>query len=336
MPLSTKEEKVSELKKVWKTCFEDVDEYIELVFKSFYKEEYLLFKEIDNKIAVSLYLFPFALRFLGEEEKVAYLCGACTLPEYRKMGEMGILIRKAVRKLYNEDIPFCALIPSNEKLFGYYAHFGFSTVYKGKIVNVVGNAKESSFRFEEINNAEILSELYEKTIGKKEFAIKKTKEYFEFLLKDYEIMKTANVFSVSKDKKMIGYFFCNSSPKGVFIREIGLEEKHYNEFFSSANQFFNKEITIYIQADIKDETVNMGMLRIINLPSVLEKWAKANPEEKMLISVKDDIIAENNGTFKIENGLLSKTNQIAETELDISEIPKLLIKEEPFLNLLIN
>lgn len=336
MSLITKEEKVSELKKVWKTCFEDVDEYIELVFKSFYKEEYLLSKEIDNKIAVSLYLFPFVLRFLGKEEKVAYLCGACTLPEYRKMGEMGILIKKALKKLRNEDVPFCALIPSTEKLFDYYSRFGFSAVYKGKTVNIKDNFKESSIRFEEINNAEILSAVYKKTIGKKEFSIKKTKEYFEFLLKDYEIMKTARVFSIIKDHKIIGYFFSNMNEKRVLIREIALDEKYYDEFFSSAKQFFKKEITAYLQSENNNETVNMGMLRIINLPTVLEKWAKANPQEKILIKVRDDIITENNGTYKIENGMLSKTNQIAEKELDINEIPNLLVKDEPFLNLMIN
>jgi len=336
MPLITNEEKISELKKVWKTCFEDLDEYIDLVFKSFYKEEYLLYKEIDNKIAASLYLFPFTLRFFGKEEKVAYLCGACTLPEFRKKGEMGVLINQAVRKLYNEDIPFCSLIPSSETLFDYYERFGFSTVYKGKIANLKGNLKEGSFRFEEINNAEILSELYEKTIGQKEFSIKKTKEYFDFLLKDYEIMKTAQVFSIIKDKKIIGYFFSNRSEKSILIREIALDEKYYNGFFSSAKQFFNKEITIYLPAEHNAENVKMGMLRIINLPFVLEKWAKANPQKKMLLAVKDEIIAENNGTYKIENGMLSKTNQKTDSVLDISEIPNLLVKDEPFLNLMIN
>jgi predicted acetyltransferase len=339
MSIITKEEKITELKKVWKTCFEDLDEYIELVFESFYKEEYLLFKEIDEKIAASLYLFPFTLRYLGKEEKVAYLCGACTLPEFRNRGEMGKLINSALKKLYDDGIPFCALIPSSEKLFDYYGRFGFSTIYKAKTVKVNGNFRESNIGFEEINNATMLSELYAKTIGKKEFAIKKTKEYFEFLLKDYDIMKSAKVFSVLKDKKIVGYFFCEINQNRVLIREVALHDLDNEEFFSALKANFNKEIIVYMLLEengVNGETVKMGMLRIINLTYVLSKWAKVNPQEKMLVAVKDDIISENNGTYKIENGLLSKTNQKADLELDISQIPNLLMKDEPFLNLMIN
>ena len=112
---------VKKLKKLWLSCFSEREEAAESFFKRNIDTCHGYCACDDNKIIAALYLIDCAL--CGR--KAHYLCGAATLPDYRKKGVMSELIEFALADAAERGDSYSALLPANEKLYGYYAARGY-------------------------------------------------------------------------------------------------------------------------------------------------------------------------------------------------------------------
>lgn len=114
-------EDVKNLKKLWLSCFSEREDAAELFFKR-NSATYNGYCACDgSQIISALYLIDCTL--CGK--KAHYLCGAATLPEYRRRGIMSDLIEFALTDAEARGDCFSALLPANEKLYGYYAGRGY-------------------------------------------------------------------------------------------------------------------------------------------------------------------------------------------------------------------
>ncbi len=122
------------VRQMWKICFGDSDEFLDIHFTYKYKNENtLIYFEGDIAVA-SLQMLPYTITFYQEKVPFAYLAGLCTLPEYRKRGYMDKLIRKAHRILVDRNIPLSILIPAEDWLFHFYEKYGYEQVFEqGKV-----------------------------------------------------------------------------------------------------------------------------------------------------------------------------------------------------------
>ena len=68
---------------LWRTSFDDSEEFIKLFFDRVYKKENALFIEKDGKIVSALQMLPYVMTYYGKEISVNYIYGACTLPSER-------------------------------------------------------------------------------------------------------------------------------------------------------------------------------------------------------------------------------------------------------------
>ena len=117
------------VRKMWKTCFGDSDEYMEIYFREKYRNENTLVYFDDNQAVASLQMLPYIFTFHQTEIPIAYFSGLCTLPEARKKGFMAALIRKAFEVLQQRQIPLAVLVPQEEWLLGFYDKFGFAQTF---------------------------------------------------------------------------------------------------------------------------------------------------------------------------------------------------------------
>ncbi len=123
------EETKLQVRQMWKICFEDTDEFLDVLFKYKYRNENtLIYFEGDVAVA-SLQMLPYAITFCGETIPFAYMAGLCTLPEYRNRGYMPVLIDKAHEILAQRNIPLAILIPAEDWLYKYYERFGYTQVF---------------------------------------------------------------------------------------------------------------------------------------------------------------------------------------------------------------
>ncbi len=173
----------NEVRKMWKACFHDSDEFMELYFSDVYQNDNTLIYFENGQAAASLQMLPYKFTFCGAEIPVSYISGACTYPEYRNRGYMGKLLSAAFEKMRERNIPLSILIPAEKWLYGYYARYGYEKVFEedSQIIPIKqilddahGNIDQAYREFDRIYRS-------------KDFCIRKTKEQFRAIIQDAEL-----------------------------------------------------------------------------------------------------------------------------------------------------
>ncbi len=120
----------SEFLSLYLSCFtEDDRETAVLIFDNLLSKELLLFEERNGRIASMLSLIECTLFFKGSPKKAYYLYAACTAPEYRGLGLMGSLLKKAEKTAKKNGICGILLKPAEASLFDFYKNFGYKTLF---------------------------------------------------------------------------------------------------------------------------------------------------------------------------------------------------------------
>lgn len=111
---------------LWNEVFGDTYGYINRIFKEEYKNDIICFGEKDDeKVVSAFYLLKNSLRFEGRIYNGFYLYSAATLPQYRKRGLMGKLIKEAQGYCEEQGCDYISLVPAEDELYNYYEKFGF-------------------------------------------------------------------------------------------------------------------------------------------------------------------------------------------------------------------
>lgn len=169
------------VKQMWKVCFEDTDEFIELIFTQKYKPENTLVY-FENDVAVaSLQMHSYTISFYGEEIPFAYLAGLCTLSEYRNKGYMAQLINKAHQILEERNIPLAILIPAEDWLFRFYEKFDYEQVFDKSEKPIYPLNKI----IEENPNIESAYSFFDSLYRDKDFCVQKSLEDFKTIVEEY-------------------------------------------------------------------------------------------------------------------------------------------------------
>ncbi len=150
MLVTADEKMVPELKKLWKICFGDSDEYIDNFFKKAYAPERTLVSVIDNAVAGAAYLFPCKIG----GKRGSYLYAGGVFPEFRRRGLYEEMMHEWSQWCQKRGIiPF--LKPADDRLWDYYERIGFSEFIGGRRV-VIENGGDSVCRIEKTGAAEFI------------------------------------------------------------------------------------------------------------------------------------------------------------------------------------
>ena len=114
---------------MWKICFGDFKPYLDIYFREKYSNENTLVYFEGDKAVASLQLLPYQFSYCGTEIPVAYISGACTLPEARKKGYMDALLKRTFQELEKRNIPLTILVPEEAWLLGFYNKFGYAQTF---------------------------------------------------------------------------------------------------------------------------------------------------------------------------------------------------------------
>ena len=119
----------SQLIDLWRTSFNDSEEFIKLFFDRVYKKENALFIKKDGKIVSALQMLPYVMTYYGTEISVNYIYGACTHPSERGQGLMRQLIQEAFEVMENRKVALTVIIPADPWLFDYYRDLGYTEAF---------------------------------------------------------------------------------------------------------------------------------------------------------------------------------------------------------------
>lgn len=115
----------TQLMELWKKTFHDSDEYISLVFDSYFDSEMVEYEEREGKIIAALLAIPYLFGKESHGVKGVYLCGLATYPQYRGEGIMTQLLERISNRMEKKGYSFLFLIPAEHGLVRYYEDRGF-------------------------------------------------------------------------------------------------------------------------------------------------------------------------------------------------------------------
>ena len=123
----------SQMMQLWKDTFGDSDEYISIIFDSYFNPDLIEYQE-ENGIIVSAMIgipYDFQMSGYGCAKTVSglYLCGLATRPEARGKGIVTKLMNRIWRRARRMGYAFSFLIPASENLRKFYYDRGMSDAF---------------------------------------------------------------------------------------------------------------------------------------------------------------------------------------------------------------
>lgn len=199
------------VRNMWKECFGDNDEFLDLHFLHKYKHENTLVFFDDNKVAASLQMFPYEISFWGRKVPFYYLAGLCTLPQYRQKGYMAQLMHEAHKIMGERNIPLSILVPAEEWLFGFYNKFGYEQVFESDDKPIA--LKEL---LENHTTIETAYEYFDLVVQNKDFYVQKSFDDFKVIIEEAEMDAFPLKYNLSAMARIIDLDFLiglyNQSP----------------------------------------------------------------------------------------------------------------------------
>jgi predicted acetyltransferase len=170
------------VRRMWKICFDDTDEFLDILSAYKYKNENTLIYFEEGKAVASLQMLPYTINFYRQEIPFAYLAGLCTLPGYREKGYMSRLIHEAHRVLSERNIPLSILIPAEEWLYGFYEKYGYEQVFdKGEELIPLKQILETY-----PGNIPKAYQAFDELFRFRDFCIQKNEKDFEAIAEEYK------------------------------------------------------------------------------------------------------------------------------------------------------
>lgn len=169
------------VRRMWKICFGDTDEFIDLFFSRQYKHgNTLIYFEGDEAVA-SLQMIPYTITFYGAEIPFVYLAGLCTLPEHRNKGYMGMLIKESHKILKERGVSLAILVPAEDWLFGFYEKYGYEKVFDRSEEPICSLSK----LLQESPDLETAYAKFDNMFRNKDFCVQKSFQDFETIVEEY-------------------------------------------------------------------------------------------------------------------------------------------------------
>lgn len=332
------------VKALWRLCFNDSEEFIDIYFRLRYNNEVNITIESGEEVISALQMLPYPMTFCHKTIQTAYISGACTHPDYRGNGVMRELLRQTFARMWQRDIPVSTLIPAEPWLFDYYARFGYAPVfhYSEKKVNgetlapVTGTLVIHTTLFNEKHY-----QYLNRKFGEHTCCVQHTSDDYKVILETLELSRDY-VYVVLQNDRVSGLAVAWKTEEGITVdtllaENIACEQALLYHIYKVTKQ---KEITIRTPPVHKNKTYPLGMARIVHAQRVLQLYAAAHPNTKIEFELFDKQLSANNGHYRIGNGCCVKGGEnhlSAPIRLTIGELSeKIFTPCQPYMSLMLN
>lgn len=169
------------VRQMWKTCFGDTEEFMDIYFHNKYRNENTLIYFEGDKAVASLQMLSYTISFYREIIPFAYLTGLCTLPEYRKQGYMSDLIKEAHNVIAERNIPLAILIPAEDWLYGFYRKYDYEQVFECDDERILLQQI-----IEEYPDKKEAYNVFDSMFRYRDFCVQKTEVDFDVIVEEYK------------------------------------------------------------------------------------------------------------------------------------------------------
>lgn len=248
--------------------FEDSESFLDYYYRVKTKDNQILVKLSKDRPVSMVHLNPYRIRAMGKDWKANYIVGVATDRNERHRGHMRDLLCRALKDMYQEQMPFTFLMPASEAI---YLPFDFTYVYDQEQV-----ALDPGLRFVRAGREDLerIGQFSEQWLSQRfDLYASRDVHYMEMLWDEVE-SENGGLEMAFDGERLVGcqgfWGLSKRENRGVY----GLEP--------------------YVRTE---ETAKPAiMARIVHLPTFLSAIG-ATEEMTLPLTVEDRILPENNGSF---------------------------------------
>ena len=331
------------LKELWANSFNYTEQFLDWYFDNvFTPENTLITTEFSNPI-FSVSIIPQKLTVSGQEVNSAYISGIAIPPEHRNEENMKNHISATISAAAQKGYLLSTIIPTNYK---FYEKYGWRVCYNYKQYDIAPSdlpeyQVRGSFVRAKITDTSItaLSDIYADFTASKNAYAKRSAENWRLILEDLfsnfggkcVVFKNQNdiptgyILYIIRDRKMGIYEFCYKD-RTAYESLIGFINAHKLNIESVAIKASADDLSHLDFCDRRDAVrlYPFAAARITNAKDALEPFAAACTESFKL-QIIDRLIEENNQTFLISDGEVSRTEEPADVITDIGTLTQLFM-----------
>ncbi|MBQ8502377.1 MAG: GNAT family N-acetyltransferase [Bacteroides sp.] len=332
-----------QVKELWKSCFNDSEEFTDMYFRLRYRDDINMILQKGDELIAAMQLLPYPMTFCGNEVSSAYISGACTHPKYRNRGYMSVLLQQALTRIQQEGTLFSILIPAESGLFGFYARYGYASIFRqGKQKYTMPKLPPFDYApaLQTIHNPIELYNFFDHKLREKPCSVLHTFADCRVIMADLRL-SNGRIFTLKEDGRIVA---------GALVTPSSADKWVVNECMANSTEL--KKILLYriceelevpkleILLPSQPQSKGLGMARIINAEAVLAIYARTHPASRLSFRLVDAQIESNNGYFQLQNGNCKKSAKpLTESNLTLSigELTeKVFDGQQPYMCLMLN
>lgn len=314
---------------LWKSCFHDTEVYMDYYFNEKVKDNHILTLYDNETLTSMLHLNPYQIHIDGLQIPANYIVGVATDKNYRKQGRMRILMKQALEIMYQEKQGFTYLMPADEKI---YKPFDFHYIYEQTRCLLQGVLKREEEKLLQAAQLKVSIQMVDYSMLS-QIQLSHLLDYVDNKLKacfDVYTVHTKNFYSrlyqemtaagggiklFLRGDVIIGIISYMLEDNKIEITELIMEKEDSLEI---VNQFLdnicimgrNYDVELFETFFVDKEALklNYNKVSIINKPIIMARIVhlvsfircfRVNKSEEKIIKLVDELIAENNGIWKI-------------------------------------
>jgi len=274
--------KKQKLIELWRLCFDDTEDFIQLFFNRIYKEENALVIEVDGEIVSALHMIPYTMSFCNSELTVSYIAGACTHPDYREKGYMGELLEEAFHVMRQRDFDLTALIPANPSLFEYYRRHGYTEIFDYTLIEeefpeILVPNEDIELHIIDEESIETAYSYFDHKLKERACCILHTKEDFITSIIEFRQDEGEVVLAINKRGIPVGIAFLYPSIDHVYIKEFIYDNEDVCKIILQEVMLRHRMKKVqYLTPPQLPDTHRLGMGMILNRERSSGLWLAGN------------------------------------------------------------
>ena len=334
-----------EVRALWKLCFEDSEEFMDLYFSMRYRDEVNRCVRENGKMDAALQTLPYTMTLCGTTVRASYVSGACTHPDWRGQGVMRHLLDETHRRMYADGVVLSLLIPAEEWLFQYYARSGYAPTFHYEVASVKANGDRTvSFcqvqdEIDDVAQREEQYRFFAEMMALRPCCVQHSWDDFRAIIADLRL-GNGRLLVARQEGEICGMALGVLEDAHVAIKDLLVKEEVIRlELLRAAAQMFATDEVDCLHPASNDSPC-LGMVRIINLKVLLDVWAICHPDDKLAIRiVEDESVPQNVGNYQVEVGRCIQGHPPDKVyrEYTMDELATMLLEpEHPFMSLMLN
>lgn len=328
-----------EVRHLWEMCFQDSPEFMDLYFRYRYKDELNEAVMHEGRVVSALQLIPYELTSWQARLPMAYVSGVCTHPDARHQGFMRRLLAQTHRRLYRDGCPLASLIPAEPWLFDCYAATGYAPVFMYGWKRLVGAAVEGRFEISDYRDTPSgVYEYFSRKMAERACCVQHDEADFQVVMADL-VLSGGRLWVARQNGVVVGMAFSVLHTDGCRFNECLVDSDEVCQALvnKACERDFVKQVECLHPVESNGEGHRLGMLRIICVEKVLQRYARTHPELKVCWQVIDPDIPENNACYYLKHGLCTTCSDGEGIPISIKELTAYLWREEyPYMSLMLN